>query len=188
MKMFVADVQMLLKISKLNTTNILITRQSTAMLKKLFYGFGIAIIIIFCDQYSKWWITINLKDTREIIPITDFLNIVLTYNTGVSFGLFANDSEVARWILVSLTIAISLILIRWLSTAKNSLNIISFGMIIGGAIGNITDRVLIGAVIDFLDFYVSSFHWPAFNVADSAICIGAALLILESLLITEKKG
>lgn len=61
-------------------------------------------------------------------------------------------------------------------------------MIIGGAIGNITDRVLIGAVIDFLDFYVSSFHWPAFNVADSAICIGAALLILESLLITEKKG
>ena len=120
--------------------------------------------------------------------MVEFLNIVLTYNTGVSFGLFANDSEVARWILVSLTIAISLILVWWLSTAKNSLNIISFGMIIGGAIGNITDRVLIGAVIDFLDFYVSNFHWPAFNVADSAICIGATLLILESLLITEKKG
>ena len=83
--------------------------------------------------------------------------------------------------LICLTSGLSCVLIWWLYTAKSKLSVFAFGMIIGGAIGNITDRLLIGAVVDFLDFYAFGYHWPAFNIADASICIGATVLIFESL-------
>ena len=115
-----------------------------------------------------------------MFPITEFFNLVLTHNRGVSFGLFSSESPESRWILIGLTMMISLILTWWLTTAKTKISVLSYGLMIGGAVGNIADRFIVGAVIDFLDFHVYGFHWPAFNIADAAICLGAGSLIFES--------
>ncbi len=147
----------------------------------LLWGLSLSLLIIVLDQASKWWVVSTIKSTTLIIPITTYFNIVLTHNRGVSFGLFASDMPETRWLLIALTIIISFILIWWLKSAQTRTAMIAYGLIIGGAIGNITDRVLVGAVVDFLDFHIFGFHWPAFNLADTAICIGAISLILESI-------
>ena len=154
--------------------------------KNLIRGSLIALAVIFFDQLSKWVIVNHVMVASVIIPITNFFNLVLTFNRGVSFGLFASTSSEGKWILICLTSGLSCVLIWWLYTAKSNLSVFAFGMIIGGAIGNIIDRVLIGAVVDFLDFYAFGYHWPAFNIADASICFGAALLIFESLATRDK--
>jgi signal peptidase II len=154
--------------------------------QNLIKGLGLAAIIAVLDQISKWWVTAVLMQPPENITILPFFNIVLAYNRGVSFGLFPAGSETGKWILIGLTSAITIVLIVMLARAANRLNIIAFGLIIGGAVGNITDRVIVGAVVDFLDFHAFGYHWPAFNVADSAIFIGAGLLIIEHLFIRDE--
>ena len=151
------------------------------MNKSFIRGLLIAAAIICFDQSTKWLIVNHLMVSSVIIPITNFFNLVLTFNRGVSFGLFASTSSEGKWMLICLTSGLSCVLIWWLYTAKSKLSVFAFGMIIGGAIGNITDRLLIGAVVDFLDFYAFGYHWPAFNIADASICIGATVLIFESL-------
>jgi len=122
----------------------------------------------------------------RIITINEYFNIVLTWNNGISFGLFNNDNKINALVISTIAIVIILFLIRLLSKAEtNKLNI-GFGLIIGGAVGNIVDRSIYGAVMDFLDLHIGTYHWPAFNIADSSITIGAIILIADSLFSQKK--
>ena len=139
------------------------------------------------DQVTKWWIINYIMQPIKILPITPFFNIVLTWNSGISFGIFSNQGSFSVIILSTLATLIVFFLAVWLMKAVNKKLIIGLICIIGGAIGNIIDRVYHGAVIDFLDFHIKSYHWPAFNVADSCIFIGATLIILDSLFPDKKE-
>ena len=150
------------------------------MPKPFIQGIGLAAIIIILDQASKWWVVEHLMNPPHPIEITSFFNLVLTHNRGVSFGMFAAGSEKEKWVLIGVALTISLFLLRWLWQTRTTLGVIALGLIIGGALGNVIDRATLGAVVDFLDFHAFGQHWPAFNVADSAIFVGAAALMYES--------
>jgi len=123
------------------------------------------------------------------IPVTSFFNLVLTYNAGAAFSFLSEQSGWQRWFLSSIAAFASIFIIYLLNKHKHEkLFCISLSFILGGAIGNLYDRITLGHVVDFLDFYVGNYHWPAFNIADSAIFIGAALLIIESFRQKEDDG
>ncbi len=140
----------------------------------------IAIVIIAVDLYTKHYANTHL-DFAQPYEINSFFNLTLLYNYGAAFSFLSNDQtswQLIMFACISLIAAIVLIvmIIRQPNTAK--LNLISFSMILGGALGNFYDRAFRCFVIDFLDFHVSNYHWPAFNVADSAITCGVILFIL----------
>jgi len=135
--------------------------------------------ILILDQLTKWFFRNVVLDGTRYIEITPFFNIVEVWNRGVSFGLFASDSSWTPILLSALAIAISVVLIVWLKRAETRLLALALGIVIGGAIGNVIDRVIWGHVYDFLDFHVAGYHWPAFNVADSAISIGVVLILID---------
>ncbi len=142
---------------------------------------GVAAVVILLDQLSKWLILDVVMQPPRVIPVTDFFNLVLTFNTGVSFGLFSSESDVMPWILSALALAIVGFLLFWLRRHRRPLAAWSVGLIVGGAIGNVIDRARFAAVVDFLDFHLAGWHWPAFNVADSGIVIGVGLLLIDGL-------
>ena len=147
----------------------------------LYFGLAIAGLVIVVDQVSKI-ITLSVLGPFQGVPVTPFLNLVVVMNTGISFGLFSSEGELTRYILVALALIVSIILIRWLANNTKRSVCTALGMIIGGAFANVIDRLVHKAVVDFLDFHLYGWHWPAFNVADSAITIGVALFVLASLL------
>ena len=118
-------------------------------------------------------------ETHNTITVLSFFNIVEVWNKGVSFGLLAVDSSWTPYVLSALALIISGFLLVMLINAKTLKLAIGLGIIIGGAFGNIIDRLLWGRVFDFLDFHISGFHWPAFNVADAAITIGVILILID---------
>ena len=133
------------------------------------------------DQISKIAV-LKTFQPGELLPVVDGLfNLTLTYNRGAAFGLWAGLPSGWREAVLGLTIVMALGVVAYLLTRsyyQSFLAQASLAAILGGAIGNLIDRVRLGAVVDFLDFYLGSYHWPAFNIADSAICIGVGLLIL----------
>lgn len=145
------------------------------------FGLTIAAVILVADQASKWLILEIVMQPPRIIEVTGFFNIVMVWNRGVSFGMFGEGGEAGRWILSGVALAISAFLLNWLRQVDHRVSALAIGMVIGGAIGNVVDRVRFGAVADFLDFHLFGYHWPAFNIADSAIVIGVALLLIDSL-------
>ena len=147
----------------------------------LYFGLAIAGLVIVVDQVSKI-IVLSALGPFQGVSVTPFLNLVVVLNTGISFGFFASESELTRYLLVALALIVSIILMRWLASSTNRFVCAALGMIIGGAFGNVIDRLVHKAVVDFLDFHLYGWHWPAFNVADSAITIGVALFVLASLL------
>ena len=151
-------------------------------------GFLIAIVVLVLDQVSKWLILTQAMRPPQVIEVTPFFNLVLGWNRGVSFGLFHSESPVNVIVLTGIALVIVIGLGVWLWRTDLRWTAISVGLIIGGAIGNVADRLRFGAVVDFLDFHVSGYHWPAFNVADSAIVVGAVMLILESLFDGREKS
>lgn len=154
------------------------------------FGIGIAISIAALDQLTKWIVLNVVMTPPRVVEITDFFNFVLVGNRGVSFGLLSSDSPWGQPLLIALALALSTMLVFWLRGADNRLFAGAIGLVLGGAVGNAIDRVNHGAVIDFLDFHLAGYHWPAFNLADSAIVIGVAAIILEGLITRskEKKG
>ena len=152
------------------------------LLKPKLKYFVIAIVIIVVDLYTKHYANTHLYFAQPY-EITSFFNLTLLYNHGAAFSFLSNDQTSWQLIMfscISLIAAIVLIvfIIRQPTTAK--LNLIAFSIILGGALGNFYDRAFRGFVIDFLDIHVGTYHWPAFNVADSAITCGVILLILAS--------
>ena len=147
-------------------------------------GLVIAASVLVFDQLTKFWMLNYVLNERPGIELTSFFNLVYAWNTGVSFSMF-NDSGATGTLLLCLTAALIVAaLLWWLYREKVRAVQIGLGMIIGGALGNLVDRVRLGAVFDF---YLGVHHWPAFNVADSFICIGAAVIILHGLFYPEKK-
>ncbi len=149
---------------------------------RLFYAFLIVLLIIGLDQTSKAWILYDLMNPPRVIPIFPFLDIILTWNKGVGFGLLKAHTFWGTFGLIFMALIISIGLGIWLSRTTDKLLLIALSLIIGGAIGNIIDRLRFGAVVDFIyvHVYILGYHFPAFNVADSSITVGVCLLLLES--------
>lgn len=151
-------------------------------------GLSVALMIVILDQGTKYYIMNSVLNEYGMISYTSFFNLIRAWNTGVSFSMFNNWGN---WGVIGLSvIALSIVgfLIYWLYTEKVTLIQVSLGFIIGGAIGNVIDRIRLGAVFDFLDFHIGSHHWPAFNVADSFICIGATLIVVHGVLNLKTKN
>jgi signal peptidase II len=143
-------------------------------------GLGVAVLLLICDQLSKWWIVGHVMNPPRRIEVTGFFNLVMVWNPGVTFGL-GNSVESGRWLFVGLALIVVVILLAWLSRAAHLWVMIALGLVIGGAIGNVIDRLRWGAVADFLDFHAFGQHWPAFNLADAGIVLGVLLLFLDAL-------
>ena len=146
------------------------------------FGLGVAAGAAALDRFSKWLIP-DLWDLPpdSSIEVTSFFNLVMVHNTGVSFGLLQSDSPAMPWILSTVSGAIVVVLVLWLRRVRGRLLAAGMGLVIGGAASNVFDRLSVGAVADFFDLHLASYHWPAFNLADSAIVIGVAILLLDAL-------
>ena len=147
-------------------------------------GLITAVVVLVLDQASKYWILTDVLDDKSMIIFTPFFSLVRAWNTGVSFSMFNNWGVSGVVILSLVAFTIIAFLINWLRKEPSKMVQVSLGFIIGGALGNVIDRVRLGAVFDFLDF--SEYHWPAFNVADSFICIGAILVIMHGMLVKKQ--
>lgn len=146
-------------------------------------GALLAALVVLIDQWSKTEVYTYFKQTMDMpaVKVMPFLNIVLVWNTGISFGMLANGGAWTPMLLTLLAIILLAVLIAWLVRVQDTPSLWALGLIIGGAIGNVIDRVTYGAVVDFLDFFIADYHWPAFNVADSAIFIGVVILVWQSI-------
>ncbi|MCH2036971.1 MAG: signal peptidase II [Rickettsiales bacterium] len=152
----------------------------------LIKGLIIALIIIVLDQVTKIMIFDFLSTRGGYMKILPFFNLVMVENRGISFGLFSDKQYSHLFFLVTSSL-ITVFLLVWLKKAENKVICWGLALMIGGAVGNIIDRVRMGAVADFLDFHVAGFHWPAFNVADASICIGAFFLIIDAIFFSNGK-
>lgn len=138
--------------------------------------------IALSDQLSKWWLVNTVMRPPHVEAVTPFLNLVLVHNKGVTFGLLNTiDRQFMPYLLGAVAAVILFFLGRWLWRTQSMPVAIGLGAVMGGAVGNLVDRMRYGAVIDFLDFYYRDYHWYAFNIADAAIVTGVSLLLLDSL-------
>ena len=146
------------------------------MLRWLWLSF----IIILLDQASKQLVENSLL-VFESVSLLPFLNLTLVYNEGAAFSFLSDQGGWQRWLFVLLAGAVTLVLLFWLRRLRNTelWLAVALSLIIGGAVGNLLDRLLFGHVIDFIDIYYRQWHWPAFNVADSAISVGVVLILID---------
>ncbi len=142
---------------------------------------AVAALVVLLDQASKWAVLHLIMQPPRLIEITGFFNLTLVYNTGVSFGLLGGSAPWKPWVLSGVAVVIVVVLLAWLRKQGGTLLLLAGGLVAGGAIGNVIDRLRLSMVVDFLDFHVAGWHWPAFNVADSAISVGVVLLVLDGL-------
>ncbi len=142
---------------------------------------GLSFLAVLLDQLSKLLIADNMQ-LYQSINIMPYVNLTYVHNTGAAFSFLSEAGGWQRWFFAALAIVIGSVIAVWLSRLKahETLMAVSLSLVLGGAIGNLIDRLAYGYVIDFIDIYVQSWHWPAFNVADSAITLGVVLMLLES--------
>ena len=141
-------------------------------------GLTIAAIAAGLDQTSKWAIMRILDlETLRRVEILPFLDFAFIWNYGISYGLFSSGSEVARWLLIGLTLAVTTYLARAIMAAYGPLTRLGYGLIIGGALGNLADRIIHGAVVDFISLHYAGYYWYVFNLADIWITFGVVLLL-----------
>ena len=149
--------------------------------------YALAGLVIVLDQLSKWLVLESIR-FGETIYVAPFWNWVLTYNPGAAFSFLADQPGWQRWFFSILAIAVS----AWIAFElkkhpEQKLLSLALALVMGGALGNVIDRLRFGAVVDFIQWHAAGFYWPAFNVADSAITVGAILLVFEQLTVTSKK-
>ncbi len=153
------------------------------------FGLIVAAVVILLDQLTKWWILeVVMQPIPHVVEVTPFFNLVMAWNTGVSFGTFGSSHAFMPYVLSAVALAIVVALVMWLRQADRRYVALALGMVIGGAIGNVIDRFRFGAVADFLDFHIGGWHFWAFNVADSGISVGVALLVLDGLFAGREKS
>jgi signal peptidase II len=142
----------------------------------------LALLIVLFDQATKLYVANSFK-LFETVKFVPYLQWTYVHNPGAAFSFLSDAGGWQRWFFAFIALAISGLLIYWLRELPRQMRLqgISFALVLGGAVGNLIDRIYLGYVIDFIDFYVGDWHWPAFNIADSAICIGAVLLVIDSL-------
>jgi signal peptidase II len=148
--------------------------------------YGLAGLVVVLDQLSKW-IVLDRLHFGETIYVAPFWNWVLTYNPGAAFSFLADQPGWQRWLFTALALAVSGWIALLLRQRPPKLQALALTLVMGGALGNVIDRVRFGAVVDFIQWHVAGYYWPAFNVADSAITVGAILLVVEQLTTSGKK-
>ena len=149
-------------------------------------GVLLALLVAGLDQASKWWIVTSVMVPERQIEVTSFFNIVMVWNRGITFGLFGNVPGATSWVLTGVSVIIIAILAVWMWRVSRPWVAGALGAVIGGAVGNVIDRLHYGAVADFLDFHVGQWHWPAFNLADSAIVLGVCVLMLDAFITVKE--
>ena len=149
--------------------------------RNLKHCLSLALAIIALDQISKAWVLTVIRETTR--PIMPFLNFSLGFNKGAAFGILDAAGGWQRWFFIILGISVSVVILIWSAqlNAKKNMENFALALILGGAWGNLIDRIRLGHVVDFIDFYVGNWHWYTFNVADIAICVGGVLLAIYGL-------
>lgn len=147
------------------------------------FGLTVAIVVLILDQITKWYVLEQVMRTPRIIEITGFFNIVMVWNPGISFGFLGGGGPWQPWLLAAFGTILAGGLVIWMYVSgMERLASLGVGLIVGGALGNVIDRLRFGAVFDFLDVHAGGWHWPAFNVADAAITLGVVALIVDAVL------
>ena len=144
-------------------------------------------LVLILDQISKLIAYDALWNPLRRVELLTFLDLVPVENSGISFGLFQGDDKTGVWLITGVALAVSAGRGSWLIRVDRRWPTFALSLIIGGALGNVIDRLRLGWVIDFIDFHVNTWHWPAFNIADTVIVIGVAMLLIDGLFGTEKK-
>jgi signal peptidase II len=144
-------------------------------------GLAVAAVVLVLDQLSKWWIRVVVMDPPRNIEVTPFFNLVYARNTGVSFSMFRADSLIGQLIISAVALLIVAGLLIWMRRLARHWPVAALGLIVGGAIGNVVDRLRLRFVFDFLDFHWNGYHFAAFNLADTAISVGVAMLLIDGL-------
>jgi lipoprotein signal peptidase len=149
-------------------------------------GLAVAVLLFAADQASKWWVldVLRLPDVRNLplLALGPFgLDLSMVWNRGVTFGLLSGDGPWNHLILALLAAGIAVFLLRWLARAETRTVAVALGAVIGGAVGNVVDRLRFGAVVDFVDAHAWGWHWYVFNIADAGIVCGVAALIADAL-------
>jgi signal peptidase II len=148
------------------------------------YHFLIAALVVVFDRLAKWIVDKNIALHESVAVVPGFFHLTHVENRGAAFGLFAespSEWKIAVLVLFSLVALVVVSALLWKNSHAMTTTGVGLALILGGALGNLWDRLVSGQVVDFLDFYVGSYHWPAFNLADSAIVVGALLLVTEIL-------
>jgi signal peptidase II len=160
----------------------------TNMFRQVWLWYLVALVVVLLDQLSKVWVSAHLTYGEPLI-FTSFFDFTLLHNHGAAFSFLAEQGGWQRWFFALLAIAVSLALVVWIarSAAHNRLESFALAFILGGALGNLYDRIQLGHVVDFIVVHYQEHFWPAFNVADSAITFGAFVLIAQMILKKEKK-
>lgn len=143
----------------------------------------LSILILFLDQLSKYLVTQSLQ-LHEILVLIPGINLSLVHNTGAAFSFLRDAGGWQRWFFVALGAVVGTVVVIWLSRIERDRHWLlpcSLSLVLGGAAGNLVDRLVHGYVVDFIDVYYSGWHWPTFNVADSAISVGAVLLVIDAI-------
>ena len=155
------------------------TRSNGAAKKTGLAWLGLSVVVVVLDQWTKH-IALDTLQYADPVAVIPFLNWTLVYNFGAAFSFLSDAGGWQRWFFIILALGISTWLVFWLRTVARSqwLTAAPLALIIGGALGNVIDRFRYGYVVDFIDVYVGDWHWPAFNIADSAVCVGAVALII----------
>lgn len=145
-------------------------------------GLWLAAFIVLLDQASKWGVDTQMQ-LFESIAIAPSVNLTYVHNTGAAFSFLSQAGGWQRWLFAGLAVVMSGFMTLWLLRLQAHQRLLACGLslVLGGAIGNLIDRVAYGYVIDFIDVYYNNWHWPAFNIADSAICVGVALLLIDGI-------
>ncbi|MDC9581102.1 signal peptidase II [Xenorhabdus sp. PR6a] len=148
----------------------------------------LVVVVLILDLGSKHLVLQHFT-LYESIPLIPYFNLTYAQNLGAAFSFLADKGGWQRWFFALVAVAITVVLLVMLyrSNARQKLSNIAYALVIGGALGNLFDRLVHGFVVDFIDFYVGQWHFPTFNIADSAICIGAALIIIESFISPDDK-
>lgn len=149
----------------------------------------LATVVIILDQLTKWMI-VKWVPLYDKIPVNSFINITHQRNTGAAFSFLADASGWQRWFFIILAATVSAYIVRWLWRIRTAGQVIlsaGLSLVLGGAIGNVIDRIMLGSVVDFIQVYIAGWPFPSFNIADAAISVGAVFLIIDALFFSETK-
>jgi signal peptidase II len=152
-------------------------------------GALVALTTLIADQASKLYLLFGYDlPVREPLVLAPFLELIVVWNRGISYGLFQQETELGRWALLAISVAAAIGLSIWMARATSRFLAASLALIVGGALGNAIDRVAYGAVFDFVHFHVGSFSWYVFNIADAAIVAGVIGLVYDALVLDKRRG
>jgi signal peptidase II len=142
----------------------------------------ISVVVVVLDQFSKFWMLASF-DEYEVLTVWPVFNLTLVFNTGAAFSFLSDAGGWQRWFFVAIGVVVSAVMVVWLGKLQARERLTAYGLafVIGGAIGNLIDRVWLGKVVDFLQWHWQDWYWPSFNLADSAITLGVVLLLIDGL-------